>query len=84
MACAILLIAPVTGGSLNPARTFGPLLVTTLRSGDTEWGDLPPYLIGPVAGAVLAAFAYDLVARPSDADAEPPQGAAGDITGRRD
>jgi len=84
VACAILLIAPVTGGSLNPARTFGPLLVTTLWSGDTEWGDLPAYLIGPVAGAVLAAFAYDLVARPSDADAEPPQGAAGDITGRRE
>ena len=84
VACAILLIAPVTGGSVNPARTFGPLLVTTLWSGDTEWADLPAYLIGPVAGAVLAAFAYDRVARPSDADAEPPRGAAGDITERRD
>jgi glycerol uptake facilitator protein len=86
VACAILLIAPLTGGSLNPARTFGPLLVTTLWSGDTEWGDLPAYLIGPVLGAVLAAFAYDLVARPADAQdvVEPPQGAAGDITGRRE
>jgi glycerol uptake facilitator protein len=86
VACAILLIGPVTGASLNPARTFGPLLVTTLWSGDTEWGDLPVYLIGPVLGAVLAAFAYDLVARPAEAQdvVEPPQGAAGDITGRRE
>jgi glycerol uptake facilitator protein len=89
VACAILLIAPVTGGSLNPARTFGPLLVTTLWGGDTAWGDLPVYLVGPVLGGLAAAYAYDAVARPADADAEPataepPQGTAGDITGRRE
>ena len=28
---------------------------------------LPAYFIGPVLGAVLAAFAYDLVARPAEA-----------------
>jgi glycerol uptake facilitator protein len=86
VACAILLIAPLTGGSLNPARTFGPLLVTTLWGGDTDWGDFPVYLIGPVLGAVLAGFAYDLVARPREAElaaAEPAQGTAGDIKGRR-
>ena len=37
---AILLIGPLTGGSLNPARTFGPLLVNTIGGGDTNWGDL--------------------------------------------
>jgi glycerol uptake facilitator protein len=85
VACAILLVAPVTGGSLNPARTFGPLLTTELWGGETDWGDLPVYLIGPVAGGLLAAFAYDLVVRPPAEEpvvAEPPQGAAGDITGR--
>ena len=30
VAGAILVIAPLTGGSLNPARTFGPNLVQTL------------------------------------------------------
>jgi glycerol uptake facilitator protein len=88
VACAILLIAPLTGGSLNPARTFGPLLVTTLWGGHTDWGDLPVYLVGPVLGGLAAAYAYDLVARPSEAEAEaaeqPPQGTAGDITGRRE
>jgi glycerol uptake facilitator protein len=85
VACAILVTGPLTGGSLNPARTFGPLLTTELWGGDTDWEDLPVYLIGPVAGGLLAAFAYDLVVRPPAEDAvvaEPPQGAAGEITGR--
>lgn len=84
--CAILMTGPLTGGSLNPARTFGPLLVTQLWGGHTDWKDLPVYLIGPVAGGLLAAFAYDLVARPPAAEAavaEPPQGTSGDIKGRQ-
>src|SRR5919106_997864 len=32
---ASLVIGPLTGGSLNPARTFGPLLVSTFGGGDT-------------------------------------------------
>lgn len=87
VAAAILLIGPLTGASLNPARTFGPLLVGTIGGGDTEWGDLPAYLIGTLAGGVLAAVAYDAIARPRDAAveaAEPPQGTQGDVTGRGD
>jgi glycerol uptake facilitator protein len=88
VACAILLIGPVTGGSLNPARTFGPLLVTTLWGGATDWGDLGVYIIGPIVGAVLAGTVYDIVAAPRAAEArrqaEPAQGTAGDITGRRE
>jgi glycerol uptake facilitator protein len=85
VACAVLVTGPLTGGSLNPARTFGPLLTTSLWDGDTNWGDFPVYLIGPLAGAVLAGFAYDFVARPREAEAatEPAQGTAGDITGRQ-
>jgi glycerol uptake facilitator protein len=84
---AILLIAPLTGGSINPARTFGPLLTTGLFGGEAAWGDLPVYLIGPLVGAVAAAIAYDAIARPRDhdaAEAEPAQGTQGDIEGRRD
>jgi glycerol uptake facilitator protein len=87
VACAILVVGPLTGGSLNPARTFGPLLVTTLWGGDSDWGNLLVYLIGPIVGGLLAASAYDVIARPTEAEAaaaEPPQGAAGDITGRRE
>ena len=84
VAAAILLIGPLTGGSLNPARTFGPLFVGTIGGGDTEWGDLPAYLIGPLAGGVLAAAAYDAIARPRAVEGQPAQGALGDIEGRRD
>jgi glycerol uptake facilitator protein len=83
--CAILLIGPLTGGSLNPARSFGPMLTTALWGGDANWSDLPVYIIGPVVGGLLAGAAYDVVARPRDAEEpEPPQGTAGDITGRRE
>jgi len=80
---AILLIAPLTGGSLNPARTFGPLLVNTFGGGDTAWGDLPAYMIGPVAGGIAAAVSYDVIARPRlYEEDEPAQGTAGDIEGQ--
>jgi glycerol uptake facilitator protein len=87
VACAILVAGPLTGGSLNPARTFGPLLVTALWNGPAKWGDLPAYVVGPVLGGLLAALAYDAVARPRTTEAivtERAQGTAGEITGRRE
>jgi len=84
VAAAILLIGPITGGSLNPARTFGPLLIATIGGGDTFWGDLPAYVIGPAVGGVAAAAAYDAVALPRVFEVQPAQGTQGDIEGRRD
>ena len=46
---------PVTGASMNPARSLGPALVAG------EWHDLWIYLVGPVAGSALGAFGYQLV-----------------------
>jgi aquaporin NIP len=46
---------PVTGASMNPARSLGP----ALASG--EWADFWVYLAGPLAGAALGALAYQLV-----------------------
>jgi MIP family channel proteins len=43
---------PVTGASMNPARSFGPALAAG------QWQDFWVYLIGPVLGAALGAFAY--------------------------
>jgi MIP family channel proteins len=45
---------PVTGASMNPARSFGPALVAG------EWRDFWIYVIGPLAGAMAGAAAYGL------------------------
>ena len=49
----------LTGASLNPARTFGPYLGDWLLAGQNLWEFFPIYIIGPIVGAVLAAFLYD-------------------------
>jgi aquaporin NIP len=46
---------PVTGASMNPARSFGPALV----SGD--WHDFWVYVAGPLLGAAAGALAYQVV-----------------------
>lgn len=73
VACAILVTGPLTGGSLNPARTFGPLLATTFWGGETNWGDFPIYIVGPLLGGTVAALLYDFVARPNVVD-QPAEG----------
>jgi aquaporin NIP len=59
---------PVTGASLNPARSLGPAI------GAGDFTSIWVYLTAPFAGAVLAAAAYQLLR----AEPAPPQ-AAGDI-----
>ena len=46
---------PITGASMNPARSLGP----ALASG--TWTDFWIYLVGPIGGASLGALAYQLV-----------------------
>jgi aquaporin NIP len=50
---------PVTGASMNPARSIGPALAAG------EWSSLWIYLVGPVAGAILGALAYQLTRGPT-------------------
>ena len=46
---------PVTGASMNPVRSLAP----ALASG--TWTDFWIYVVGPIAGAALAALAYQAV-----------------------
>lgn len=64
----IIVFGNITGASMNPARTFGPYLVDTLMGGPNMWSQYPIYLLGPIGGAILAAFVYDFIGDPRNAE----------------
>lgn len=53
VAFLIMFGGPITGGSLNPARSLGPALVSG------ELAHIIAYLVGPTAGAICAVALYD-------------------------
>ena len=64
---AIIPVAPATGASINPARTFGPMLVQQIAGGTVQWGQLPVYLAAELLAGVAAALLYGLLSRtPAD------------------
>jgi MIP family channel proteins len=53
LAVGVFIAGPVSGGSVNPARSLGPMIVA---------GDLSSvwlYVLGPIIGGVLGALLYD-------------------------
>jgi MIP family channel proteins len=52
---AVMIFGPLTGGSFNPARWFGPALISG------EFSDAWLYILGPIVGGVAAALLYRLV-----------------------
>jgi MIP family channel proteins len=55
IAANILMGGPLTGASMNPARTFGP----ALAGGGFDGINHLVYWIGPITGAVIAAMIYN-------------------------
>jgi aquaporin Z len=63
----MLFAYPLTGGAFNPARAFGPELVSGY------WTDFWIWYVGPLAGGAIAALLYDeLYLRPSSPTAVGP------------
>ncbi|MBS1868736.1 MAG: MIP family channel protein [Actinobacteria bacterium] len=62
VAAGVFAMLPVSGGSFNPARSLGPMLVAW------EFPGWWIYILGPLLGALAGAFLYDRVLR----HAEPP------------
>jgi glycerol uptake facilitator protein len=52
----VMVLGPLTGGSFNPARSFGPAIVSGEFGGAGDF--LLVYVVAPVIGALLAGFLY--------------------------
>ncbi|MBI2079775.1 aquaporin [Candidatus Micrarchaeota archaeon] len=53
----ILIGGPFTGASMNPARSFGPALISNF------WEMQLVHWIGPIIGGLIAAFVYDKIVK---------------------
>jgi glycerol uptake facilitator protein len=59
---AIIPVAPITGASINPARTIGPMIVQQLAGGAVAWEQLPVYLSAELIGGVVGGLLFGFVA----------------------
>lgn len=51
---------PISGASMNPARSLGPALVAGI------WDDQWLYIIAPLIGAAMGSFLYEWLRKPSE------------------
>jgi aquaporin Z len=66
--------SPISGASMNPARSFGPALV------GLDFANFWVYLIGPTAGAVLAVGIASVLRGPGGADPTAASAAEGSLS----
>jgi glycerol uptake facilitator protein len=63
----VMTLGPLTGAGFNPARWFGPAIVSG------EFGDFWIYIVGPLLGALIAASGYrSIVLEPQDREGKRP------------
>lgn len=66
---AVMVLGPLTGAGLNPARSFGPALVADAFNGGGKF--VLVYVLGPLVGGVLAALGYKFLVLDDDTPVGP-------------
>ncbi len=59
----ITTIGNISGASINPARSFGPMIADLMLGGPNVVGVYWIYIVGPIAGAMIAAFLYSWIVK---------------------
>jgi glycerol uptake facilitator-like aquaporin len=81
LTAAILVGGPLTGGSLNPARTLGTAVYTAPSLANVY--TYVTYLFGPLIGSTAALLAYNFFTGAEGKDAPAPAKAAGKTVSRK-
>ena len=63
----IILVGPITGAALNPARQIGPEILGGLIGATTHLDQLWVYIAGPIGGGLVGAFLYQYVGHTASA-----------------
>lgn len=69
---------PISSGSMNPARSFGPALISGLANGGIGWANLTIYIVGPIIGGIIGAVLYHVIRQPA-AEAQTETGNASEV-----
>jgi glycerol uptake facilitator protein len=74
----IILVGPITGAALNPARQIGPdILEQVIGGAAVAWDALAlVYIAGPIVGGLVGAFLYEFIGREAPTPAVAPTAAA--------
>jgi glycerol uptake facilitator protein len=59
LASVIFVLGPATGGSLNPARTIGPVVAQLVLGGSYPVSHVIAYIVGPIIGGIIGVYAYE-------------------------
>ncbi|WP_421908681.1 MIP/aquaporin family protein [Methanolacinia petrolearia] len=59
----ITTIGNISGASINPARSFGPMIADLIFGGPDVVGVYWIYVVGPIIGAVIAVFLYSWIVK---------------------